>query len=240
MATNFAENLNQIYMEPVYFRIIGIGSATKDAVKTLKEKSLVATEVTLAEHSNDITPRPDDRMVILMAEKATEEFKTIARRFLESDVLTLAVVSEVMDNPEKIVNSYTVKPLEEFAETAGILMSVIIDSPLVNLDYHDLWSVMSISSRFYISKASAGGVGRVKKAIEDADKKLGNVMSTVRFIMVLYMNRDSPTPLRMNEIPAITDYIAKFPHTDVAWGVYFANSLPDDKIEIAIISAGIN
>ncbi|MDE6582692.1 MAG: hypothetical protein K2K47_09240 [Duncaniella sp.] len=228
-------------MEPVYFRIIGIGKATEDAVKLIKEKAPVATEVTLAENFGDITPRPHDRMVILMAEKATEEFITVARRFHEAEILTLAVLTEVMDSPEKIVNSYTVKPIDEFAETAEILMSIILDSPMVSLDFHDLWSLMAISPRFYISKAMAGGADRIKKAIEDADKKLGVSLSqdTLRFLMILYMNPDSPKPLRMNEIPALTDYIAKFPHTDVAWGVYRAHSLPDDKIEIAIISSGI-
>ena len=95
-----------------------------------------------------------------------------------------------------------------------------------------------------ISSGYGSGEHRVTKAIEDALEspllKNRDVYGSQKILMNFYFNPDSETPLLMEEIDEIQEFMANFnQEVDVIWGTAYDYSL-DDKIKVTVLASGFN
>ena len=114
----------------------------------------------------------------------------------------------------------------------------------INLDFNDVNTTLRNGGAAIISSGYGSGEHRVTKAIEDALEspllKNRDVYGSQKILMNFYFNPDSESPLLMEEIDEIQEFMANFnQEVDVIWGTAYDYSL-DDKIKVTVLASGFN
>ena len=114
----------------------------------------------------------------------------------------------------------------------------------INLDFNDVNTTLRDGGNAIISSGYGTGERRVTKAIEDALEspllKNRDVYGAKRILMNFYYNPKSESPLLMDEMNEIQEFMANFDQgVDVIWGMAFDNSL-EDKIKVTVLASGFN
>ena len=114
----------------------------------------------------------------------------------------------------------------------------------INLDFNDVNTTLRNGGAAIISSGYGSGEHRVTKAIEDALEspllKNRDVYGSQKILMNFYFNPDSESPLLMEEMNEIQEFMANFDQeVDVIWGTAFDRSL-DDKIKVTVLASGFN
>ena len=124
------------------------------------------------------------------------------------------------------------------------LCDLITVKNLICIDFNDVkWTLRKSGSAMFIS-GYASGERRVTKAIENALEspllKDCNIFSAKKMMMNFYFNPYSESPLRMDEMSEIQEFMANFDQeTDVIWGISYDTTL-DNQIKVTVLASGFN
>jgi cell division protein FtsZ len=105
------------------------------------------------------------------------------------------------------------------------------------------WTLRKSGTAMFIS-GYASGERRVTKALENALKspliKDCNIFSAKKMMMNFYYNPYSESPLLMDEMSEIQEFMANFDQeTDVIWGFSYDTTL-DNQIKVKVLASGFN
>ena len=114
----------------------------------------------------------------------------------------------------------------------------------INLDFNDVNTTLREGGAAIISSGYGTGERRVTKAIENALEspllKNRDVYGSQKILMNFYYNPNSESPLLMDEMNEIQEFMANFDkEVDVIWGMAFDNSL-EDQIKVTVLASGFN
>jgi cell division protein FtsZ len=114
----------------------------------------------------------------------------------------------------------------------------------INLDFNDVNTTLRNGGAAIISSGYGSGERRVTKAIEDALEspllKNREVNGSQKILMNFYYNPNSESPLRMEEMNEVQEFMANFEQgVDVIWGMAFDTSL-EDQIKVTVLASGFN
>ena len=114
----------------------------------------------------------------------------------------------------------------------------------INLDFNDVNTTLRNGGAAIISSGYGTGERRVTKAIGDALEspllKNRDVYGSQKILMNFYYNPNSESPLRMEEMNEIQEFMANFDEAvDVIWGMAFDTSL-EDQIKVTVLASGFN
>jgi len=115
----------------------------------------------------------------------------------------------------------------------------------VNLDFNDVNTTLRNGGAAIISSGYGSGERRVTKAIEDALEspllKNRDVYGSQKVLMNFYYNPNSESPLLMEEMNEIQEFMANFDNkeVDVIWGIAFDSTL-EDRIKVTVLASGFN
>ncbi len=114
----------------------------------------------------------------------------------------------------------------------------------INLDFNDVNTTLRNGGPAIISSGYGTGERRVTKAIEDALEspllKNRDVYGSQKILMNFYYNPNSDSPLLMEEMNEIQEFMANFvKDVDVIWGMAFDTKL-EDKIKVTVLASGFN
>ena len=114
----------------------------------------------------------------------------------------------------------------------------------INLDFNDVNTTLRNGGAAIISSGYGTGTRRVTKAIEDALEspllKNRDVYGSQKILMNFYYNPNSESPLLMEEMNEIQEFMANFDQeVDVIWGMAFDSSL-EDQIKVTVLASGFN
>ena len=114
----------------------------------------------------------------------------------------------------------------------------------INLDFNDVNTTLRDGGAAIISSGYGSGERRVTKAIENALEspllKNRDVYGSQRILMNFYYNPNSESPLLMDEMNEIQEFMANFDReVDVIWGMAFDNTL-EDQIKVTVLASGFN
>ena len=124
------------------------------------------------------------------------------------------------------------------------LCDLITVKNLICIDFNDVnWTLRKSGSAMFIS-GYASGERRVTKAIENALEspllKDCNIFSAKKMMMNFYFNPYSESPLLMEEMSEIQEFMANFDQeTDVIWGISYDTTL-DNQIKATVLASGFN
>lgn len=226
---------------PTAFRVIGFGENAKSAIKHIAvlDYSSVSAEIY---HSEVVyTPSENDRMVILLADAISENFKSVAKSFYEAGVLTLGVASTACNIPDDILDSYTILRHDRFLEAVRTLIAPVAEYGPTCYDLNDLRQTLGDMKHFLTATACGRGECRIKDAVNSIAEQLSenNIDSVERLSIFLYFNKESESPVRVEEIAALSEYVNTLPESiETIWGALYDNQLKDGEVKISIIAAG--
>ena len=114
----------------------------------------------------------------------------------------------------------------------------------INLDFNDVNTTLRDGGAAIISSGFGSGERRVTKAIENALEspllKNRDVYGSQRILMNFYYNPNSESPLLMEEMNEIQEFMANFdPEVDVIWGMAYDNTL-EEQIKVTVLASGFN
>ena len=114
----------------------------------------------------------------------------------------------------------------------------------INLDFNDVNTTLRNGGAAIISSGYGTGERRVTKAIGDALEspllKNRDVYGSQKILMNFYYNPESESPLRMEEMNEIQEFMANFDQeVDVIWGMAFDNTL-EDQIKVTVLASGFS
>ena len=124
------------------------------------------------------------------------------------------------------------------------LCDLITVKNLICIDFNDVnWTLRKSGTAMFIS-GYASGERRVTKALENALKspliKDCNIFSAKKMMMNFYYNPYSESPLLMDEMSEIQEFMAYFDQeTDVIWGISYDTTL-DNQIKATVLASGFN
>ena len=114
----------------------------------------------------------------------------------------------------------------------------------VCMDFNDVNYTLRKGGNAFIVSGYASGERRVTKALENAMEspllKDCDSFSFKKILMIIYYNRDSESPLLMEEMNQFQEFMENFDHeVDVIWASAHDNTL-EDQIKVTVLASGFN
>ncbi|MDE5870112.1 MAG: cell division FtsZ family protein, partial [Muribaculaceae bacterium] len=133
---------------------------------------------------------------------------------------------------------------DTLANAARSISEIISDPCYINVDFQDVKTTLKDSGTAIISTAYGEGEHRISNAIQNALHspllKKHDIYSSKRLLFKFMCWKDSPNPLRTEEISEITQFTNKLPASiDVKWGIGDDPSL-GDKVKITVLASGFD
>ena len=133
---------------------------------------------------------------------------------------------------------------ETLATTVRSLCDLITVKNKICMDFNDINYTLRKSGNAMVFSGYAVGERRVTKALEDAFEspllKNYDVFSLKKILMNFYYNPDNESPLLMEEMSEIQEFMENFDQdTDVIWGIAYDSSL-DNQIKATVLASGFN
>ena len=176
---------------------------------------------------------------ILKALDGIEEMSKYVDALFIIDNQCLTEIYHVLDPTNAFAKSD-----ETLSTAVRSLCDLITVKNLISLDFNDINSTLRKSGNAIISSGYAKGERRVTKALEDAFEspllKDCDIYSSKKIMMNFYYNPDSESPVLMEEMNEIQEFMSKLdPDTDVIWGLVWDRTL-EDQIKVTILASGFN
>ena len=140
-------------------------------------------------------------------------------------------------------NAFT-KSDETLTTAVRSLYEIIAVKNKLCIDFNDLRYTLHKGGQAMVFSGYAVGECRVTKALEDAFEspllKDCDIYSSRKMMMNFYYNPDSESPLLMEEMIEIQEFMANFDQeTDVIWGISYDTTL-DNQIKVTVLASGFN
>ncbi len=131
---------------------------------------------------------------------------------------------------------------ETLTTAVGSLCDFVMVVNKISIDFNDVYTTLHKGCRAMVFSGYALGEHRVTKALEDAFEspllKDCDIYSSRKMMMNFYYNPDSESPVLMEEMSEIQEFMENFDkEVDVIWGMAFDNTL-EDQIKVTVLASG--
>ena len=131
---------------------------------------------------------------------------------------------------------------ETLTTAVGSLCDFVMVVNKISIDFNDVYITLHKGCRAMVFSGYALGEHRVTKALEDAFEspllKDCDIYSSRKMMMNFYYNPDSESPVLMEEMSEIQEFMENFDkEVDVIWGMAFDNTL-EDQIKVTVLASG--
>ncbi len=133
---------------------------------------------------------------------------------------------------------------DTLANAARSISEIISEQCYINVDFQDVKTTLKDSGTAIISTAVGEGDNRISDAIHNALHspllKAHDIYTSKRLLLKFICWKDSPKPLRAEEIAEITQFTNKLPSSiDVKWGIGDDPTM-GDKVKITVLASGFD
>lgn len=133
---------------------------------------------------------------------------------------------------------------DTLANAARSISEIISEQCYINVDFQDVKTTLKDSGTAIISTAVGEGENRISDAIHNALHspllKAHDIYTSKRLLLKFICWKDSPKPLRAEEIAEITQFTNKLPSSiDVKWGIGDDPTM-GDKVKITVLASGFD
>lgn len=227
---------------PVSFRVIGYGDSFQDLIHAIKAIGYEGLQTDVLKEGDVILPIDEDKMIIILCSAASEGLESLLKTFHQAGVLTIVISTDQLDIPADTYDSLMVANRREMIGAVKTLMNPVFYQGRINYDYNDLAYTLRDSIHFITLTATGSGTDRMKNAVASLsdmfpiDERVENIS-----LIIQANERAIETPLCMDEMALITDYIGQLPESvNVIWGMYNDDKLDGNTIGLSVIASGKN
>ena len=220
--------------------------ADQDVIKQLFQDQTEMVVARLAKEAGMLT------IGIVTVPFMFEGMKKVLKALEGAEEMKKHVDALLMINNENLVELY--KDLNFFnafgkaddtlANAARSISEIISETLYINVDFQDVKTTLKDSGTAIISTAYGEGEHRISDAIHNALHspllKAHDINTSKRLLLKFTCWRESPNPIRTEEITEITEFTAKLPSSiDVKWGIGDDPSM-GDRVKITVLAAGFD
>lgn len=219
--------------------VAGLGGETGTDVAPVVARIAREKEVTLTVGIVTTPFQFEGTERIQMALAGIEEMRKHVDSLFIIDNQCLAEIYNDLDQSNAFAKSY-----ETLATVARSLCDMTTAYYKTCIDFNDLNYTLHKGGNAIIFSGYAKGERRVTKALEDAFEspllKDCDIYCSRKMMMAFLYNPDSESPLRMNEMNEIQEFIENFDkEMDVIWGLVWDRTL-EDQIKVTVLASGFN
>lgn len=140
-------------------------------------------------------------------------------------------------------NAY-LKADETLTTAVSSLCGLITIKSKLSMDFNDVNSSLRKSGNAFIVSGFGSGEHRVTKALQNAMEspllKDCEIFSSKKMLMEFFYNPDSESPLFMEEMREVQEFMEIFDHeVDVIWTLAYDSTLKD-QIKVSVLASGFN
>ena len=219
--------------------VAGLGGETGTDVAPVVARIAREKEVTLTVGIVTIPFQFEGTEKILMALAGIEEMRKHVDALFTINNQCLTEIHNDLDPTNAFAKSY-----ETLTTVARSLCDMTTAYYKTCIDFNDLNYTLHKGGQAMVFSGYAKGERRVTKALEDAFEspllKDCDIFCSRKMMMALYYNPDSESPVLMEEMNEIQEFMSKLdPDTDVIWGLVWDRTL-EDQIKVTILATGFN
>ena len=219
--------------------IAGLGGETGTDVAPVVTRIAREKEVELTIGIVTIPFRFEGPQMILKAHKGVEE---MSRHVDALFIFNNQHLTEIFNDLDQ-TNAFA-KSDETLTTAVRSLYEIIAVKNKLCIDFNDLRYTLHKGGQAMVFSGYAVGECRVTKALEDAFEspllKDCDIYSSRKMMMNFYYNPDSESPLLMEEMIEIQEFMKNFDEeVDVIWGLAHDNTL-EDQIKVTVLASGFN
>lgn len=219
--------------------IAGMGGGTGTCAAPAVARIAREKEVTLTVGIVTIPFKFEGTNKILKALDGIEEMRKHVDALFTINNQCLTEIHNDLDPTNAFAKSY-----ETLTTVARSLCDMTTAYYKTCIDFNDLNYTLRKSGNAIIFSGYAKGERRVTKALEDAFEspllKDCDIYCSRKMMMAFLYNPDSESPLRMNEMNEIQEFIENFDkEMDVIWGLAHDHTL-EDQIKVTVLASGFN
>ena len=219
--------------------IAGLGGETGTDVAPVVARIAREKEVALTVGIVTIPFQFEGTEKIQMALAGIEEMRKQVDALFIIDNQRLTEIYNDLDQTNAFVKSY-----ETLTTVARSLCDMTTAYYKTCIDFNDLNYTLHKGGQAMVFSGYAMGERRVTKALEDAFEspllKDCDIYCSRKMMMTFLYNPYSESPLRMDEMNEIQEFIENFDkEMDVIWGLAHDNTL-EDQIKVTVLASGFN
>ncbi|MBD5274427.1 MAG: cell division protein FtsZ [Bacteroides sp.] len=133
---------------------------------------------------------------------------------------------------------------DTLANAARSISEIISEPCYINVDFNDVKTTLKEAGTAVISTAYGEGDHRITDAIQNALHspllQMDDIYSSKRLLLKFMCWKDSPNPLRMEELAEINQFTNRLPSSiDVKWGIGDDPTL-GDKVKVTVLASGFD
>ena len=219
--------------------IAGLGGETGTAVAPVVARIAQEKEIALIVGVVTIPFQFEGTERIQMALAGIEEMRKHVDALFVINNEHLTEINNDLDQTNAFVKSY-----ETLTTVARSLCDMTTAYYKTCIDFNDLNYTLHKGGQAMVFSGYAMGERRVTKALEDAFEspllKDCDIYCSRKMMMTFLYNPYSESPLRMDEMNEIQEFIENFDkEMDVIWGLAHDNTL-EDQIKVTVLASGFN
>lgn len=219
--------------------VAGLGGETGTDVAPVVARIAREKEVALTVGIVTIPFQFEGTEKIQMALAGIEEMRKHVDALFIIDNQRLTEIYNDLDQTNAFVKSY-----ETLTTVARSLCDMTTAYYKTCIDFNDLNYTLHKGGQAMVFSGYAMGERRVTKALEDAFEspllKDCDIYCSRKMMMTFLYNPYSESPLRMDEMNEIQEFIENFDkEMDVIWGLAHDNTL-EDQIKVTVLASGFN
>ena len=219
--------------------VAGLGGGTGTCAAPVVARIAREKEVTLTVGIVTIPFQFEGTDKILKALDGIEEMRKHVDSLFIIDNQCLTEIYNDLDQSNAFVKSY-----ETLTTVARSLCDMTTAYYKTCIDFNDLNYTLHKGGQAMVFSGYAMGERRVTKALEDAFEspllKDCDIYCSRKMMMTFLYNPYSESPLRMDEMNEIQEFIENFDkEMDVIWGLAHDNTL-EDQIKVTVLASGFN
>ncbi len=219
--------------------IAGLGGETGTDVAPVVARIAREKEVALTVGIVTIPFQLEGTEKILMALAGIEEMRKHVDALFTINNQCLTEIHNDLDPTNAFAKSY-----ETLTTVARSLCDMTTAYYKTCIDFNDLNYTLHKGGQAMVFSGYAKGERRVTKALEDAFEspllKDCDIFCSRKMMMTFLYNPYSESPLRMDEMNEIQEFIENFDkEMDVIWGLAHDNTL-EDQIKVTVLASGFN
>lgn len=219
--------------------VAGLGGGTGTCAAPVVARIAREKEVTLTVGIVTIPFQFEGTNKILKALDGIEEMRKYVDALFIIDNQCLTEIYNDLDQSNAFAKSD-----ETLSTTVRSLCDLITVKKIICMDFNDINYTLRKSGNAMVFSGYAVGEGRVTRALEDAFEspllKNYDVFSPKKILMNFYYNPYSESPLLMEEMNEIQEFIENFDkEAGVIWGIAFDKTL-EDQLKVTVLASGFN
>lgn len=227
---------------PINLRVFGFGEKTREIIDCLCRLNYDTVSSKVIDTDAEIpVPTESDYLAIIIVSEYSPTAVDVAKAFHNAQIRTLVILYPDVAFDSIAYDSVTTATQAETFDIVRTILYGIINPGLTNYSVDDILTPLNYSRHFKVFISQACGETRMQLACDKIAREIYKLKGIEIMSIFIFYNQRSSNLINMEEISVLETFLRTFPeNVDLIWSLYNDDSICDESIRLAFITAGKN